>query len=57
MANKWLQYPEVPADAGNGFPGNTFQHASLLSPAPGPAGQLGTARVQKDAITFLLFNK
>jgi hypothetical protein len=47
----------VPADAGNGFPGNTFQHASLLSPAPGPAGQLGTARVQKDAITFLLFNK
>jgi pimeloyl-ACP methyl ester carboxylesterase len=57
MANKWLQYPAVPADAGNGFPGNTFQHGSLLSPAPGPAGQLGTARVQKDAITFLLFNK
>jgi hypothetical protein len=58
MANKWLQYPTLPADAGTGFPGNTFQHASLFQPANNEAsGQLGTARVQKDAITFLLFNK
>lgn len=58
LTNKWLQYPTLPADAGTGFPGNTFAHPSLLQPANNNAdGQLGTARVQKDAITFLLFNK
>jgi hypothetical protein len=58
MENKWLQYPTLPADAASGFPGNTFAHGSLLSPANNNAdGLLGTARLQKDAITYLLFNK
>jgi dienelactone hydrolase len=58
MENKWLQYPTLPADANTGFPGNTFAHGSLLQPANGgPDGALGTARLQKDAITYLLFNK
>jgi hypothetical protein len=58
LSNKWLQYPTLPADAGTGFPGNTFAHASLLSPANGNAdGLLGTARLQTDAITYLLLNK
>ena len=33
MANKWVRYPTLPADANTGFPGNTFAHASLLRPA------------------------
>lgn len=86
VANKWLQYPTLPAsDPATGGFGNAFHHASLLSPAPvvpghclaDPAttcvadatcngaggnvcvfpGTLGTARVQTDAITYLLFNK
>jgi dienelactone hydrolase len=62
-ANKWVRYPAVPA--ASPFPGNTFQHASLLQPAGTdathaagtPDGQLGTARVQTDAITFLVLNQ
>jgi dienelactone hydrolase len=58
MENKWVQYPTLPPDANAGFPGNTFAHGSLLSPANNNAdGLLGTARLQKDAITYLLFNK
>jgi pimeloyl-ACP methyl ester carboxylesterase len=54
-ANKWLRYPTLPAMGA--FPGNTFAHASLLRPANGnPDGQLGTARLQSDAITFLVLN-
>jgi hypothetical protein len=56
LENHWLQYKPIAASTATG-PGNTFQHASLLSPAPGQAGQLGTARVQTDAIFFLSANK
>lgn len=55
-SHQWVRYPMVPADAATMFPGNTFQHASLLAPAPGVAGQLGTIRVQTDAIAFLHLN-
>lgn len=54
---KWLKYTDLPANAGVGFPGNAFQHASLLRPAPGTAGQLGTIRLQVDAITYLVLNR
>jgi len=50
--SKWLRYPTLPA--GGAFPGNTFAHASLLRPAnSGLDGQLGTVRLQTDALTFL----
>ncbi len=53
-ANKWVRYPTLPANAGNGFPGNTFSHASLLKPTNGGMdGLLGTIRLQTDALTFL----
>ncbi len=61
-ASKFVKYPNLPPGAG--FPGNTFEHASLLRPAPSPGtttvgndGRLGTARLQTDAITFLVLNK
>jgi pimeloyl-ACP methyl ester carboxylesterase len=54
-ANKFVQYPTLPA--AGAFPGNAFQHASLLAPIPSVAGQLGTARLQTDAIAFLLANQ
>ena len=59
-SSKWVRYPTLPPDAGSGFPGNAFSHGSLLAPAqstPPQAGQLGTVRVQTDAITFLLENQ
>lgn len=63
MTSKWVRYAMLPADAGTGFPGNSFHHGSLLSPSPIP-GQaptndflLGTARLQTDAITYLVFNR
>ena len=57
-ASNWLRYPTLPADAATGFPGNAFQHASLLAPVgPNLAGILGTARVETDALTFLFANK
>ena len=63
-ANKFVKYMNLPPNAGTGFPGNTFAHSSLLRPAPSPGtetvgndGRLGTARLQTDAITFLLQNK
>lgn len=55
-ANKWVRYAMLPATADPAFPGNTFQHASLLSPAAGTAGLAGTIRVQTDAITYLVLN-
>jgi hypothetical protein len=57
-ANKWLKYPTTDA-ATCGPVGNAYAHGSLLQPAsstPPQAGQLGTARMQTDAITFLLEN-
>ena len=63
QTNKFLKYMNLPPEAPS-FPGNTFEHASLLRPAPtpstmtvGPDGRLGTARLQTDAIMFLLQNK
>jgi pimeloyl-ACP methyl ester carboxylesterase len=51
----WITYTDVPAAAG--FPGNKFQHASLLAPAgAGTDGILGMLQVQVDAITFLAAN-
>ncbi|MEO8842460.1 MAG: hypothetical protein ABI591_18245 [Kofleriaceae bacterium] len=55
-ASKWVRYPTLPADAASGFPGNLFEHPSLLRPSAGVAGQLGTIRLQTDAITFLGIN-
>jgi len=56
--NKWVRYPTLPPNAGAGFPGNTFAHASLLQPAnANNDGALGTARMQSDAIKFLLNNQ
>jgi hypothetical protein len=56
----WIRYENLDADAGTMFPGNAFDHGSLLSPATpsstmGPAsGQLGTVRMRLDAISFLV---
>jgi dienelactone hydrolase len=72
-ANKFVKYVNLAPSATTGFPGNTFQHASLLLPAttvqpgnpPPPCnpvsgvgcdGLLGTARLQEDAIEFLVNN-
>lgn len=49
--NKWVQYNNIA-----GPPGNTFSHGSLLSGPATAEGQLGTARMQTDAITYLLLN-
>lgn len=63
-ANKFVKYTNLPAAAP--FPGNSFEHASLLRPAPTPGtmpptvgldGRLGTVRLQTDAFTWLLQNK
>ncbi|MEJ7599419.1 MAG: hypothetical protein WKG01_16045, partial [Kofleriaceae bacterium] len=57
MASKFVRYPTLPAGA-NDFPGNTFAHGSLLSPAAmTPAGQFATGRMQTDALTFLSLNQ
>lgn len=55
MSSKWVRYETVPS--GNGFPGNTYDHGSLLAPAAdGAGGLLATGLMQADAITFLLSN-
>ncbi len=54
MTTLWVQYQDVPANGP--FPGNAYQHASLLLPAAGTAGLLGTAQMQTDAIFYLLNN-
>jgi hypothetical protein len=50
---KLLVYTDWPANAAQGFPGNTYLHGSLLVPVDGAAGALATARLQADAIAFL----
>ncbi len=59
FTSKWVRYTNLPADANAMFPGNSFQHASLLAPVTDStgAGKLGTLRVQIDAITFLVANQ
>ncbi len=90
MTNKFLRYMDLGPGTCNArgtpeaFPGNTFEHGSLVRPAKGSctmradvrcsvdaecptgdtcnpltvaAGQLGTARLQTDAITYLLLNQ
>ena len=54
MSNKWVKYTTLPPQSP--FPGNTFEHPSLLRPSAGTAGSLGTVRLQTDAITFLRLN-
>jgi len=91
MANKFLKYTDLTPGSCDAtgtpqaFPGNAFEHGSLLRPAAGrctmtttqrcsvdaqcttsgdtcnqltvQAGQLGTQRMQTDAITFLVINR
>jgi pimeloyl-ACP methyl ester carboxylesterase len=57
IESKWLRYHTLPADGGTGFPGNTYQHGSLLAPTPGNDGLLATAAQQIDAIIYLLNNR
>lgn len=65
-ASKWVRYMTLAPDAATSFPGNTFHHASLLSPTlaplppgqqPPPDGALATVRMQVDAITYLFANQ
>jgi dienelactone hydrolase len=52
--SSWVEYKNIPADPAQMFPGNNYAHGSLLSPAtPDPAGLLGTAQMQTDALTYL----
>ena len=51
-----LQYSDTMTLLLRGFPGNDYQHASLLRPVASTAGSLGTAQMQTDAIIFLLSN-
>jgi len=54
---KLVRYLTLPADAATRFPGNTYAHGSLLAPADSNSdGLLGTALLQRDAITFLGMN-
>jgi hypothetical protein len=56
----WIRYQNLDADAETMFPGNAFDHGSLLAPATpsptmgAPSGQLGTVRMRVDAISFLV---
>ena len=63
-ASKFVKYTNIAPGTATCPPGNTFEHASLLRPAPTPGGttvgndgSLGTARLQTDAITFLVLNR
>jgi hypothetical protein len=56
----WIRYQNVDAIPAMMFPGNAYQHGSLLQPAePSPSmaegsGELGTIRMRVDAVAFLL---
>jgi pimeloyl-ACP methyl ester carboxylesterase len=53
MTGKFVKYMNIA-----GPPPNDFVHSSLLRPAPtGVGGQLGTIRLQTDAITYLILNR
>lgn len=56
--SRWLLYTGSTADADSGFPGNAYDHGSLLAPAA-PAlgmvsgsGELGTLRLRLDTLGF-----
>jgi hypothetical protein len=57
--SRWLLYSPASADAASGFPGNAYDHGSLLvpaAPAEGMAagsGELGTLRLRLDTLGFL----
>jgi hypothetical protein len=54
----WLQYQDIAGNAAVQFPGNAYDHGSLLAPAdPGPdmsdgSGALGTLQMQVDTVSF-----
>jgi hypothetical protein len=56
----WIRYQSLGADASSMFPGNAYDHGSLLAPAElGPetapeSGALGTLQMQIDTLTYLL---
>ncbi len=51
----FVSYTDLPASANPPFPGNTFSHGSLLRPKnANPDGRLGTARLQADALGYLV---
>jgi hypothetical protein len=56
----WLRYENLDADPATMFPGNAYAHGSLLAPATPSSsmlevsGQLGTARMQTDTVSFLV---
>ncbi len=55
--NKWVTYEDLAA--GGPFPGNDYEHGSLLAPVGGPTnapGALATVQMQTDALTFLGLN-
>jgi dienelactone hydrolase len=55
----WIRYHNLDADPPSAFPGNAYAHGSLLQPAEPSAtmaaqsGQLGSLRMQVDALGFL----
>lgn len=57
--NVWVRYENRDADPATSFPGNAFEHGSLLAPAEPSAsmaegsGPLGTLQMQIDASAFL----
>ncbi len=70
MQSTWVQYSNLAETASPPFPGNAYQHASLLEPASSgssalpsvtvvspQARVLGTIRMQTDGVTFLINNK
>lgn len=57
MESKLVRYKTLPPAAPS-FPGNTYGHGSLLAPASNDAaGSLATAKMQVDAIYYLIQNK
>jgi hypothetical protein len=57
--SRWLRYTGSVADPISGFPGNAYDHGSLLAPAAPAAGmvagsgELGTLRLRLDTLGFL----
>jgi hypothetical protein len=57
--SRWIRYQPLDADASSMFPGNAYDHGSLLAPADvGPemapgSGELGTLLMRVDTLTYL----